>query len=287
MKVVTQLALDGALKRLCLPVFQREYEPAARQASHDNWDYIGYLEHLAQLEVANREAKRKERLIKQANFPYERELSEYDFSLIPKLSKKRILDLARGGYIERKECTVFLGDPGLGKTHLAIALGREGCRQFHRVKFFDAAELVTMYLEAREERQILKLEKQLKRLDLIVIDELGYIPFNREGAEHLFHFFSQCYERLSIIITTNLPFSEWPSVFANDDRLTSALLDRLTHRIHIIELEGESYRLRSSLASRENPANSFGFGMADTERKISPPIKTGSEGTKEAKNKVT
>ena len=130
---------------------------------------------------------------------------------------------------------------------MTIAFGREACRRGHKVKFFTASQLVNTYIEARQERTILKMEKNIQRCNLIIIDELGYIPLDRIGAEHLFGFFSQCYEQTSLIVTTNLPFADWPQVFANDERLAGALLDRLTHHVHILEIVGDSYRLKSSL----------------------------------------
>jgi len=147
-----------------------------------------------------------------------------------------------------KELKTDTGPPGAGKTHLAIGFGREACRRGYKAKFFIASKLVNTYIEARQERTILKLEKNVQRCDLIIIDELGYIPLDRIGAEHLFGFFSQCYEQMSLIVTTNLPFADWPQVFAEDERLAGALLDRLTHHVHILEIIADSYRLKSSLA---------------------------------------
>jgi DNA replication protein DnaC len=141
---------------------------------------------------------------------------------------------------------VFVGAPGVGKTHLAIAMGREACRRGCHVKFFTAAGLANIYIEAREERQVTRLENHIRRCDLIVVDELGYVPLKRNEAEHLFGFFSQCYERTSLIVTTNLPFAAWPQIFVDDERLAGALLDRLTHHVHILEIVGDSYRLAAS-----------------------------------------
>ena len=159
--------------------------------------------------------------------------------------------MARCQFVEQRANLVLNGAPGVGKTHLAIAIGREACRLGHKVRFFTASGLVNTYIEAREERQILRLEKQICRNDLIVIDELGYIPLDRTGAEHLFGFFSQCYEQTSLIITTNLPFADWPQIFAEDERLAGALLDRLTHHVHILDITGDSYRLKDSLKKKK------------------------------------
>jgi DNA replication protein DnaC len=189
-------------------------------------------------------------------------LGDFDFAAVPKLNKRRVLELARGEFVREKANVVLIGPPGTGKSHLAIGVAREACRQGHRVRFCTAAGLVNEYLEAREERRVLRLEATFRRCDLIVVDELGYLPLERAGAEHLFGFFSQCYERTSLIVTTNLPFSEWPQTLAGDERLTGALLDRLTHRIHVVELQGESYRLRSNLTRSQTPQKPHGEGKS-------------------------
>lgn len=241
------LLLTSYLKTLRLPTFLREYPAVARQCSEKDASYELFLQQLAELEVQHRQAQGIERRIQQAAFPVVKELADFNFSTVPKLNKKRVLDLARGQFVEQRANVVLNGAPGVGKTHLAIALGREACRRGHKVRFFTASGLVNTYLEAREERQVLRLEKQIRRNDLIVIDELGYIPLDRSGAEHLFGFFSQCYEQTSLIVTTNLPFAEWPQIFAGDERLAGALLDRLTHHVYILDITGDSYRLKASL----------------------------------------
>lgn len=244
------LLLSSHLKTLRLPTMHKELPTVVRQAVEGEFTYESFLERLAELEVNARQAKAIDRRLRQAGFPVVKELAEFQFQAVPKLNKKLIQDLGRCEFIQRKSNVVFLGPPGTGKSHLAIALAREACRRGHDVKFFTAAGLVNQYLEAQQERQVLRLEKQIRRRELIVVDELGYIPFTKSGAEYLFGFFSLCYERSSVIVTTNLPFAEWPQTFGGDERLTGALLDRLTHRVQIVEITGDSYRLQSSLKSR-------------------------------------
>jgi len=239
--------LNSYLKALRLPTFLREYQKVALVSAEANHGYPEFLEQLASLELADRETRAVARRMRLAGFPAEKELFDFDFSAVPSLNQKRILDLFRGEFFDEKAAVVWLGPPGVGKTHLAVALGREACRQSKRVRFFTAAGLVNLYNEAREQREIRRLEAQIRRCDLIIVDELGYIPFTKTGAENLFGFFSQCYEQVSLIVTTNLPFGEWPQIFGGDERLTGALLDRLTHRVHIIEIKGNSYRLKKSL----------------------------------------
>ena len=180
-----------------------------------------------------------------------KELSGFDFKSIPQINKKQIIDLSMCGFIDKRSNVVFTGPPGVGKSHLTIAIGREACRRGYKVKFFTAAELVNTYIEARAEKTVLRLEGHIKKCDMIIVDELGYVPFDRIGAEHLFGFFSQCYEQKSLMVTTNLPFVDWPQIFGDDERLAGALLDRLTHHVHVIEIIAKSFRLNTSLKNNK------------------------------------
>ena len=240
-----QVLLGHHLKALKLPTFLREYDKVARDCAREAIDHPSYLLQLAELELIERERRMVERRIRQARFPAVKSLDTFDFAALPSLNKMLVLELARSEYILRRENIIALGNSGTGKSHVALALGLAACQRGFAVGFTTAVSLVNQLLEARDEKRLLRLQTQLAGCKLLIIDELGYVPLSPTGAELLFEVFSQRYERGSTIVTSNLPFEDWTSVFASE-RLTGALLDRLTHHVHILEMNGDSYRLKQS-----------------------------------------
>jgi len=238
--------LNTYLRQLRLPTFVKNYPQFAADAARNNLDHTRFLLALSEQEVQQREANMIQRRIKAARFPVLKELADFDFSALPKLNKAEILDLSRGEYIQKRSSLIFIGNPGLGKTHLAIGIALAACRQRRKVRFWTAASLVNELLQAQDEHRLHRFIATALKMDLVVLDELGFIPFTATGSQALFTFCSELYERLSFIITTNLKFADWVQVFG-DERLTAALLDRLTHHAHIIELLGESYRFRERM----------------------------------------
>ncbi|HEY3343542.1 MAG TPA: IS21-like element helper ATPase IstB [Anaerolineaceae bacterium] len=241
--------LESYLHQLRLPTFAKSYRAFAADAAKGNLDYVRYLLALAEQEVTKREQNMLTKRLKDARFPVAKELADFDFSAVPALNKTQVLDLARGDYIRQRESIVFIGNPGLGKSHLAIALARSACRQGQKVRFWTAAGLVGELLQAQDEHRLHRVIAAALKLDLVVLDELGFIPFTPSGAQVLFTFCSELYERLALIVTTNLKFADWVQVFG-EERLTAALLDRLTHHAHILELIGESYRFRQRMQEK-------------------------------------
>lgn len=235
--------LDSYLRQLRLPTFAKLYPQFAADAARNNHDTVRFLLALAEQEVNQRQLNMLQQRLKNAHFPVIKELADFDFSCLPMLNKAQILDLARGEYIQQKQGLILIGNPGLGKTHLALGLASAACREGRRVRFWTAAGLVNELIQAQDEHRLHRFIAAALKLDLVVLDELGFIPFSQHGAQALFTFCSELYERLALIITTNLKFADWVQVFG-DERLTAALLDRLTHHAHIIELLGESYRFR-------------------------------------------
>jgi DNA replication protein DnaC len=244
-----QVLLAHHLKALKLPTFLREHDKLARQCAAEGIDHVRYLLRLAELELIEREGRMVERRIRAAHFPAVKSLDSFDFPAIPSLNKALVLELARGEYVQRRENVIALGNSGTGKTHVALGLGLAACQRGLSVGFTTAAALVHELLEARDEKRLLRLQKQLAGYKLLIIDELGFVPLSKSGAELLFEVFSQRYERGSTLVTSNLPFDEWTEVLGGE-RLTGALLDRLTHHVHILELNGESYRLAQSKRRR-------------------------------------
>lgn len=245
-----QILLNHRLKSLRLPTVLREYGKLAKQAAAEGLDHVQFLARLVELEMIDRERRMIERRIKAAEFPAVKSLDSFDFKAIPALNKMQVLELARCEWVDRRENVIALGPSGTGKTHIALGLGLSACQKGLSVSFVTAAALVHELMEARDERRLLRLQKQMVSHKLLIIDELGFVPLSKTGAELLFELISQRYERGATLITSNLPFDEWTETFGSE-RLTGALLDRLTHHVNILEMNGESYRLGQSKARQD------------------------------------
>ena len=239
------LLLEHHLKALKLPTILREYVSVAEASAKDRCDYPGYLLRLTERELLDRERKSAERRLRDARFPVVKTVDTFDFPAQPSVNEALYRELLRGEYAENRENVLLIGNSGTGKTHLATALGFSACAQGKRVRFHTVTALVAELLEARENRKAERLMGQLGKAQVLILDELGYVPFTKAGAELLFDVVSRAYERQSLVVTTNLPFEQWVEVMGSE-RLTGALLDRLTHRVHILEANGESYRLRDA-----------------------------------------
>ena len=246
---VPEILLSHYLKTLKLPTFLREYQKLARQCATEGVDHVGYLTRLSEREMIERDRRKVERRIKAARFPVVKSLDSFDFAVIPKLNKMQVLELARCEWIERRENVIALGPSGTGKTHVALGLGLAACQKGLSVGFTTAAALVSEMMEARDERRLLRFQKQMATHQLLIIDELGFVPLSKTGAELLFELISQRYERGATLITSNLPFDEWTETLGSE-RLTGALLDRITHHVNILEMNGDSYRLAQSRARK-------------------------------------
>jgi len=259
-----QVLLAHHLKQLKLPTVLREYDKVARECAREGVDHPRYLLRLIELELIDRERRTIERRIKAARFPAVKSFDTFDFTAIASLNKMLVLELARCEFILRRENVIALGNSGTGKSHVALALGLAACQKGLTVTFTTAAALVHHLMEARDERRLLKQQRDLQAVQLLIVDELGYVPLSPTGAELLFEVFSQRYERGSTIVTSNLPFEDWTSVLRSE-RLTGALLDRLTHHVHILTMNGDSYRLKQSAGQRRAAAARAEQNQATTE----------------------
>lgn len=246
----TTVLLEHHLKALKLPTVLREYVPVAAACGQEKADYATYLLRLTERELLDRERRAADRRLQAARLPVTKTLDTFEFACQPSVNETLVRELMRGQYITDHENVLIIGNSGTGKTHLATALAFAACAQGRRVRFFTVTQLVRQLLETREERTSQRLFAQLERCHMLVLDELGYVPFTKIGAELLFEVISRAYERLSLIVTTNLPFEAWTEVLGSE-RLTGALLDRLTHRVHILEANGESFRLRQAKSRQE------------------------------------
>jgi DNA replication protein DnaC len=243
--------LEHHLRRLRLPVVLAAYPRAAQEAAQAGLSYEQFLLTLVEQELAQRDENMQRRRISAAHFPALKTLDQYDFSLLPALNKHLVLELAQGHYIAAKENILCVGQIGTGKTHIATALGIAACRQGYRVRFLTAAGLVNELLEAQAAHRLSRTEAALLRLHLLILDEVGFVPFSKLGADLLFSALAALHEQVSLIVTTTVPFAEWAGLFGGDQRLAGALLDRLTFHAHLLQFTGESFRLRHSLQQQD------------------------------------
>jgi len=253
MMSATYIELRENLKALTLSTMARELESQLRQAKESGPGYDEFLLELTAAELSSRAENRLKRRVGEAKFPLSKTLEGFEFGLVPDLDIRLVRELSGCAYIGERRNVIFLGCSGTGKTHLATALGIEACRNNYRTRFVSCYGLVNELIEARQDKELQRLIGRYARYDLLIVDELGYIPFSKEGAELLFQVLAERHEKGSVIITTNLGFGDWTQVFG-DPVMTAALLDRLTHKAHIVTCQWQSYRLHESLKKQQEKA---------------------------------
>jgi DNA replication protein DnaC len=255
-------------RSLKMPGLVRVFEALARQAREEHWGYEEYLHEVLRAEETSRRDSAIRQRIRDAHFPETKTLDSFDFSATEGINAAQIAELARGEWIARGENIILAGPIGTGKTHLAIALGVEAARQRRRVLFQRAADLVRVLLEARDQRELTRLHRRFQYVELLLVDELGFVPFDRTGGELLFNLLTERYEKRSVVVTTNLQFAEWVKVFGGDEKLTTALLDRLAHHATVITTKGKSYRMkRRATSPEEKPPNTTPLTLPKPGRK--------------------
>jgi DNA replication protein DnaC len=242
----TTARIELWLGELRMPSIRRDYQKVAKEVAAASGDFLAYLHTLLEEEVTDRRARRIERRIKEARFPQIKRLSDLDPKELPEgVSIELLNEIARGDYLETATNVIAVGSSGTGKSHVCDALGLAACEQSKRVRRYKAIELTSELEEAQEQHQLHRYLRRFGAFDLVVIDELGYMPISQHAADLLFQALSERHERRSVVVNTNLPFGEWGQVFQTE-RLAVALLDRITHNAHVLEMNGESYRLKSA-----------------------------------------
>ena len=245
--------LETDLKTLCLSTVATQWRPLAEQATRQRQPPADYLAQLVHLEVTGRRERRIQRRIQDARFPMLKTLDAFSFDAQPDLDRDAVLQVFDCRFVADAANVVFVGGVGTGKTHLSIALGMACCQHDYRVRFVTAAELVTLLVEAQQQGRLQRKLDQLARYDVVILDELGYVPFDKAGADLLFGFISQRYERRSLVVTTNLPFARWAEVFL-DATAAAAVIDRIVHHATVLTTAGDSYRLKTATRNQASRA---------------------------------
>ncbi len=239
--------LNRQLEHLRLPSIRHDYEGMAKQAATQGWSHVDYLSRLIESEVESREIRSIERRIRQARFPMRKTVEDFQWSWAKKINRTQIQNLLRLTFLESHTNIIFIGHVGLGKTHLAIAIGYAACLQGYSVLFTTAVEIINTLAAAQVTGSLKRELQRYLKPDLVIVDELGYLPIDKQGADLLFQIISQRYERASTILTTNRAYKQWPPIFNNDSTLTSAILDRLLHHAETVVIEGKSFRMKDEI----------------------------------------